>query len=44
MLGKMAGEKRKGSQAIRWLDLITAVMDKLLEKLGTDLSVSKSQH
>ena len=33
MLGKIGGRKRRGQQRIRWLDVITNVMDMSLSRL-----------
>ena len=33
MLGKIEGERRKGQQRMRWLDIITDSMDISLSKL-----------
>ena len=33
MLGKMEGRKRRGRQRMRWLDVITDLMDVSLSKL-----------
>ena len=33
MLGKIAGRRRRGRQRIRWLDVITDLMDMSLSKL-----------
>jgi len=36
MLGKIGGRKRRGQQRIRWLDVITNVMDMSLSRRFTD--------